>query len=104
MKGQVPAKIAARRQRQVEARQLPITEKSVDRFIGQNLDVLLEERLEGGEGEGEPLWLGRLYCHAPEVDGAAIVTGGGMEAQAGEVVPCTVVARRGGVDVEVFFT
>jgi ribosomal protein S12 methylthiotransferase len=101
MNDQVPAKIAARRQRQVEERQIPITEKSVDRFIGQNLDVLLEERFESGDG-GEPLWLGRLYCHAPEVDGAAVVTGGG-NAQAGDVVHCTVVARRG-VDLEVFFT
>jgi ribosomal protein S12 methylthiotransferase len=98
MPNQVPAKIAARRQRQVENRQIPITEKSVDRFIGQNLDVLLEERFEGGEG-AEPLWLGRLYCHAPEVDGAAVVTGSGP-AQAGDVIPCTVVARRG-VDLEV---
>jgi ribosomal protein S12 methylthiotransferase len=97
MKGQVPTKTAARRQRQIEDRQIPITEKSVDRFIGQNLDVLLEERFEGAE----PLWLGRLYCHAPEVDGAAVVTDCGT-AQAGDVIPCTVVARRGvDVDVEV---
>jgi ribosomal protein S12 methylthiotransferase len=101
MKGQVPAKTAARRQRHVEERQIPITAKSVDRFIGQNLDVLLEERFEGGEGT--PLWLGRLYCHAPEVDGAAVVTGAGMEAKAGDVIPCKVVARRG-VDLEVFLT
>jgi ribosomal protein S12 methylthiotransferase len=99
MKGQVPAKIAARRQREVEGRQIPITEKSMDRFIGQNLDVLLEERFEGGDGS-DSLWLGRLYCHAPEVDGAAVVTGGGT-AQPGDVVPCTVVARRGVVDLEV---
>jgi ribosomal protein S12 methylthiotransferase len=98
MKGQVAQKTAARRQRQVEARQIPITEKSVERFIGENLDVLLEERFEGGEGE--PLWLGRLYCHAPEVDGAAIVTGAAMTAQAGDVIPCTVTARRGGFDLE----
>ena len=101
MKGQVPAKIAARRQRQVEERQIPITEKSVDRFIGQNLDVLLEERFEGGEGD--PLWLGRLYCHAPEVDGVAVVTGSGMEAHAGDVLPCKVITRCG-VDVEVLLT
>jgi ribosomal protein S12 methylthiotransferase len=98
--GQVPAKIAARRQRQVEGRQVPITEKSVDRFIGQNLDVLLEERFEGGNS-GDGLWLGRLYCHAPEVDGAAIVTGAAMEAQAGSMIPCTVIARNGIVDLAV---
>ena len=99
MKGQVPAKTAARRQQEVEERQIPITAKNIDRFIGQTLDVLLEERFESGEGAPAPLWLGRLYCHAPEVDGAAVVTGGGT-AQAGDVIPCTVVARRG-VDVEV---
>jgi len=100
MKNQVPAKTAIRRQRQVEERQIPITAKSVDRFIGENLDVLLEERFEGGDG-GAPLWLGRLYCHAPEVDGAAVVIDGGMEAQAGDVIPCTVAARKGVVDLEV---
>jgi len=92
MKGQVPAKTAARRQRQIEARQTPITAKSVDRFLGQTLDALLEEKFERGDST---LWLGRLYCHAPEVDGAAIVTGAGMGAQPGDVIPCTVVARRG---------
>ena len=97
MNDQVPAKTAARRQRQIEARQTPITEQNIDRFIGATLDALLEERLERGKGS---LWLGRLYCHAPEVDGAAIVTAAAMEAQPGDVIPCKVVARRG-VDVEV---
>jgi len=97
MKGRVSKKIAAYRKREIEERQIPITEKNMDRFVGQNLDVLLEEQF-----AGEDLWLGRLYCHAPEVDGAAVVVGTGdrAEPKAGDILPCRVVARRG-FDLEV---
>jgi ribosomal protein S12 methylthiotransferase len=97
MKGRVTKKIAARRQREIEERQIPITENNMNRFVGQNLDVLLEE-----EFTGDDLWLGRLYCHAPEVDGAAVVTGtaGCAELKAGSIIPCKVIARRG-FDLEV---
>jgi len=84
MKGQVPPKIAARRQRQVEESQVPITVQSIDRFIGQTMEVLLEERIPT---------IGRLYCHAPEVDGAAIVASADT-ARIGDILPCTVTARR----------
>jgi ribosomal protein S12 methylthiotransferase len=99
MPQQVPPKIAARRKRKIEERQIPITEQNMDRFTGQNLNVLLEEHFDGDDAH-ENLWLGRLYCHAPEVDGAAVLTGGGTELKAGEIVPCTVIARRG-FDLEV---
>jgi len=92
MKGQVPKKTAARRMREVEERQIPITEQSMDRFIGQTLDILLEERISGDNGDS--LWLGRLYCHAPEVDGVAVVTDGKMGAKAGDLIPCAVITRR----------
>jgi ribosomal protein S12 methylthiotransferase len=99
MKAQVPKKTAARRKREIEERQLQITEKSMDRFVGQNLDALFEERFSGAE---EDIWLGRLYCHAPEVDGAAVITGIApvAEPKAGDVLPCRVIARRG-LDLEV---
>ena len=104
MKGQVPKKIAARRKQEIEERQIPITEKNMDRFVGQNLDVLLEEQFSGSteDIESENFWLGRLYCHAPEVDGAAVVvsTGGRAEPKAGDILPCRVIARRG-FDLEV---
>jgi ribosomal protein S12 methylthiotransferase len=99
MPQQVPPKIATQRKQKIEKRQIPITEQNMDRFIGQNLNVLLEEQI-NGDNANENLWLGRLYCHAPEVDGAAVVTGGDTESKAGEVVPCTVVGRRG-FDLEV---
>ena len=80
-----------------------ITEANMDRFVNQSLDVLLEERFDGDSdnAEHEDLWLGRLYCHAPEVDGAAVIAGAmpGTE-KAGDVLPCKVIARRG-FDLEV---
>jgi ribosomal protein S12 methylthiotransferase len=71
MKNRVPKKLAEDRKRFIEERQIPITEKNMDRFAGQELDVLVEEKIEGEEG----LYLGRLYCQAPEVDGAAVIRG-----------------------------
>jgi len=107
MKGRVPKKIAARRKREIEERQIPITEKNMDRFAGRNFDVLLEEQFSDSteDIESENLWLGRLYCHAPEVDGAAVVVGaaGGAELKAGDLLPCRVIARRG-FDLEVRLT
>jgi ribosomal protein S12 methylthiotransferase len=102
MKPQVSRKTAARRKREIEERQVCITEKSMECFIGQNLDALFEERFSGNETEGEDIWLGRLYCHAPEVDGAAVITGitPETEPKAGDVLPCRVIARRG-IDLEV---
>lgn len=112
MKGQVSKKTAAGRKRIVEDRQIPITEKSMDRFIGQNLEVLIEEQFTGLEGEaetagGENIWLGRLYCHAPEVDGTAVITAGNdvrsapdSELKTGAIVFCKAIARRG-FDIEV---
>jgi ribosomal protein S12 methylthiotransferase len=97
MPKQVPKKIAAQRQRQIEERQIPITEQNMERFVGQNLDILLEEQFSGTveDGENENLWLGRLFCHAPEVDGAAVLTNAGLEAKPGNVAYCKVIARRG---------
>jgi len=99
MKAQVSKKTAARRKREIEERQVQITEKSMDRFVGQTLNVLFEEKF---SGKGEDLWLGRLYCHAPEVDGAAVITGLTPETEhkAGDMLPCRVIARRG-IDLEV---
>jgi ribosomal protein S12 methylthiotransferase len=102
MKAQVPPKTKARRKREIEERQIQITEKRMDRFVGQNLDVLFEERFSGSETETGDIWLGRLYCHAPEVDGAAVITGTTPETEpkAGDLLPCRVIARRG-IDLEV---
>jgi len=102
MKGQVPKKTAAARKQIIEERQIPITEKNMERFTGRTLEVLIEERIDSNTDE-ENFWLGRLYCQSPEIDGAAVIVGGettGVNPKLGELVPCKVVARRG-FDLEV---
>jgi ribosomal protein S12 methylthiotransferase len=101
MKGRVTAKTAAKRKQIIEERQIPITEKNMDRFTGQTLEVLIEERIDGEDGEN--FLLGRLYCQAPEIDGAAVIadTGAnGNSPQIGKLAKCKVIARRG-IDLEV---
>jgi ribosomal protein S12 methylthiotransferase len=110
MKKQIPKKIATQRQKEIENKQMRITENNMDRFIGQKLHVLLEEQFSNSfekdddsekDDEGFSLqFLGRLYCHAPEVDGSAVVAGGNTELQVGDITTCKVVTRRG-FDLEV---
>ena len=93
MKGRVAKKTATCRKRLIEEQQIPITEKQMDRFIGRSFDVLVEESI------GDALYLGRLPCQAPEVDGAAVITGS-RNLELGAMLPCRVAARRG-IDLEV---
>jgi len=96
MKARVPAKIAALRKQTIEEAQVSITEKSMDRFAGLTLDVLIEEQV-------DDFFLGRLYCQAPDIDGAAVITGcdtNAIKPKLGSLVPCKVIARRG-FDLEV---
>jgi ribosomal protein S12 methylthiotransferase len=73
MKGRVAKKLALERKRIIGEKQVPITERRMDRFVGQELTVLVEEAL---EGDGEDLYLGRSYAQAPEVDGAMVISTG----------------------------
>jgi ribosomal protein S12 methylthiotransferase len=80
MKERVPRKTATERKSLLEERQIPITAERMDRFLGRDLEALVEEGLEAPEGAegagetpGEDLYLGRLYCQAPEVDGAVVI-------------------------------
>jgi ribosomal protein S12 methylthiotransferase len=65
-KGRVSKKTARQRKMLLETRQTPITEKRMDRFIGRRMRALVEEKLDA-------FYLGRLFCHAPEVDGALVI-------------------------------
>jgi ribosomal protein S12 methylthiotransferase len=74
MKKRVPKKTAAQRKALVEERQIPITQKRMDRFVGRTMEALIEEAVdEAALDLEEGLYLGRLYCQAPEVDGAAVI-------------------------------
>ncbi|MDR1252129.1 MAG: 30S ribosomal protein S12 methylthiotransferase RimO [Treponema sp.] len=102
MKGRVLKKTALERKRIIEERQIPITEKNMERFVGRTMDLLVEEQFENptadtGIGD-ESLFLGRLYCHAPEVDGAAVIVSDKESAaklKPGDMVSGKIIARRG---------
>jgi ribosomal protein S12 methylthiotransferase len=102
MKGRVPGKLAAERKARLEEQQIPITQERMERFIGREMPVLVEEgfRLpDSGEPAEGKLYLGRLFSQAPEVDGAAVIASG--EA----LVPGTLIRgrvfARAGFDLEV---
>lgn len=105
MKPRVPKKLAAERKRIVEERQISISEKQMDPFVGKDFDVLVEEAVDEEEG----LYLGRIYCQAPEVDGAAVisdtgtVSAGDRHLAPGSMVRGRVVGRAG-VDLELKIT
>jgi ribosomal protein S12 methylthiotransferase len=84
LKDRVDKKTAGARKSRIEDKQIAITEEGMSRFIGRDLDVLVEERILDAPREpvhaarkkgpeAAALYLGRLYCQAPEVDGAAVI-------------------------------
>ena len=110
MKKRVSKKTAQTRKQIIEERQIKITEKNMDRFINQNLEVLIEEQFDSTNNENDERFiLGRLYCHAPEIDGAVVIAGSETDfknnrvnEKLGNLVPCKVISRRG-FDLEARF-
>jgi len=105
MKARVLAKIAEKRKQTIEERQIPITEKNMERFTGQTLEVLIEEQFNSAAESDEQLWLGRLYCQAPDIDGSAVIIGDKADTRETSLPPgilakCKVLTRRG-FDLEV---
>jgi len=100
LKGRVSKKIAAKRKRLIEERQISISEKQMERFIGRTFKVLVEEKFEPQEpSTGETgLYLGRLPCQAPEVDGSTVIFTS-TPLRTGTLIPCRIVARAG-IDLE----
>jgi ribosomal protein S12 methylthiotransferase len=95
MKDQVSKRRAEARKRTVEERQTLITQERLERFIGRTEYVLVEERINGEED----LYLGRLPCQAPEVDGAAVIRSDDV-LEPGAFVRGKIFARAG-LDMEV---
>jgi ribosomal protein S12 methylthiotransferase len=91
MKGKVPRKIANERKTTLEIAQTEITSKRLERFLGREIDVLMEEPVEGSE-----LMLGRAWMQAPDVDGLTLVHG---IFKPGEMIRCTIRSING-VDFE----
>ncbi|MGH0054466.1 MAG: 30S ribosomal protein S12 methylthiotransferase RimO [Sphaerochaetaceae bacterium] len=79
-------------QKQLEALQGPITNEKLQRFVGGEYDVLIEEPV-----KGEDLAIGRMYAQAPEVDGLSVVMG--RDLKAGQIVRCGI-RKVNGLDLE----
>ena len=94
LKARVSKKLASARRKRVEEAQLSISEERMERFVGKNLRVLVEEKVEGEEG----LYLGRAACQAPEVDGAVVLSSG-TELECGSFQRAHVF-RRAGLDLD----
>ncbi|WP_022931154.1 30S ribosomal protein S12 methylthiotransferase RimO [Treponema bryantii] len=80
MKGRVPAKTAKARAARLEELQTAITADHLQRYVGKELEVLVEELVTGGESqensenvEEEGLAIGRAWFQAPEVDGSVVI-------------------------------
>jgi ribosomal protein S12 methylthiotransferase len=74
----VPKRKVAERRKELEEAQERITRERLERFVGRELDVLVEERIEpagAGSPDEEELSLGRAWNQAPEVDGLTVLRG-----------------------------
>jgi ribosomal protein S12 methylthiotransferase len=83
---------AEERKALLENAQNEITAASLDRWVGRDLEVLIEEPIQGSD-----MALGRSFLQAQEVDGLVVVHGEGLAP--GQVVQ-TRVTKRNGVDLE----
>ena len=83
---------ADKRKQALEEAQNELTAASLDRWVGRNLEVLIEEPI-----QGSAMALGRSFLQAQEVDGLVVVHGEGLTP--GQVVQ-TQVTKRNGVDLE----
>jgi ribosomal protein S12 methylthiotransferase len=97
MKKHVSKKTAQMRKQIIEGRQIKITEKNMDRFINKNLEVLIEEQFDSiNANNNENFILGRLFCQAPEIDGATVIADAEFKVMSpGDLVQCKVISRRG---------
>lgn len=85
-------KRAARWQKELESIQQKLTMDRLQRFVGTEQDVLIEELV-----EGEDLAIGRTAHQAPEVDGLTVVMGRNLVP--GTMVRCGI-SRVNGIDLE----
>jgi len=82
---------AAGHKQELEQLQNGITEQRLDRWVGRDFDVLIEEKI-----EQEDLLIGRMFAQAPEVDGSTVVLSD--TGKPGDVIRCGI-RRRVGIDL-----
>jgi len=73
MAGQVPDEVKAERRDRFMRQQRKIAARQAKKFIGRELDLLVEGT--GEDEDGDPVVAGRTYREAPEVDGLVFVRG-----------------------------
>ena len=77
MKGRVPEKTARKRAERLEETQSQITVENLQKYIGKEYKVLIEEIIElnpeVAEDSSEGLAIGRAWFQAPDVDGTVVV-------------------------------
>jgi ribosomal protein S12 methylthiotransferase len=93
LKGRVPKKTITERIERAQAAQQAVSEERLDRFIGRELEVLIEERIAAANEPDGPLSLGRAYLQAPDVDGLTVVSG--LDCAPGDIVACKMASRAG---------
>lgn len=71
--GQVPEEVKQERRERLMAIQQRISAKRARRFVGRELDMLVEGV--GEDDDGNPVAVGRTYREAPDVDGMVIARG-----------------------------
>ncbi len=69
MKGQIPASVKKRRQRELYEAQREVSRKYLENFVGKTLEVVCD----GIDGAGTG-FVGRAYFQAPEIDGNVFFT------------------------------
>ncbi len=93
LKGRVSKKIVAARLKQAQEVQEAISAAKLERFVGQELELLVEEAIEPAQEGDEELFLCRAYLQAPEVDGLTVLSGSGY--QPGDILRARVMKRAG---------
>ncbi len=88
METQLPDEVKQARRDQLLAAQQNVAFAWSQAQVGRRMDVILDSQV-----PGEEAFVGRTYADAPEVDGAAYVSGENLAA--GQIVPCEIVAARG---------
>ncbi|HST06452.1 MAG TPA: 30S ribosomal protein S12 methylthiotransferase RimO [Chloroflexia bacterium] len=90
MPNQVSEKLKTKRYREAMLRQQKISAAKNRRLVGSTMDVLIDGTgtLEDGNGRQVPIYAGRTYRQAPEVDGMVFIKApSGVELPQGSVVP-----------------
>ena len=86
----IPVEVKSDRRDRLMAVQQPIVFSRNKGLVGQQVQVLLDQPVDGEEN----VWCGRTRRDAPDVDGLVFVTGHEIPLNAGEFVLCEIVATQ----------